>query len=566
MGLLKKKKKKKPLRTGGAGASGGQKSPLRPQQVFKVPPCIDHCPNNNDIRSWVTLISLREKYGMSEEDAMKTAWEKLTERNPFPSTMGRVCPHPCEGNCNREAKDGGVAINALESFIGDWGIEKNLPLPKVEGEDKKEESIGVLGAGPGGLSFAYQLARRGYPVTVYEQFSNAGGMLYYGIPFYRLPENVLEKEIQKILDVGIELKLDTKVGKDISIDELKQKHKMLFLGVGAHKGKKLGCPGEEGSGVWAGTDYLNLVNKGEKVNVGKSSVIIGGGDTAIDAARMAKRAGADVTILYRRTRTEMPAIDSEVEDAYKEDIKIDFLVAPVEVKRNDDNSVKAIVVRKMELGEPDSSGRRRPVPIDGSDYEIEVDSIIPAISQEADWDPIPELKPKTRWLEPDKTGKIEDNVWAGGDVIDLGLAIDAIAQGRKAAEAVHAFLRDKEIPRKPDHPMIKKDRIMLDFYDAKPKVERGHRPVEEWLSKPNDEIFQNLTKEQFLEETTRCFSCGNCFGCERCWMYCTPSCFSKMPVNEITEGEGNFYKVKLDVCDGCKKCGDECPCGFLDML
>ncbi len=560
MGLLKKGKKK-PLRMAGGGAAATQMSTERPQQQEKHPPCVDHCPSGTDIRGWISTIAQREKLGLSEEEAYNKAWHMLVETNPFPAIMGRVCPHPCEDDCNRSAKDGAVSINAMERFIGDWGLEKKLPLPKLPNEDEKPESIGVIGAGPAGLSFAYQMARRGYPVTVYESLSQAGGMLYYGIPFYRLPEDVLQAEIQRILDVGVELKLNQTIGKDVTVEELRARHKNLFLGIGAHKGRFLGVSGEDGGGVFTGTDYLNRVNRGEKVELGDKVAVIGGGDTAIDAARAARRAGAEVTILYRRTLKEMPAIDSEVEDALKEDIKIDFLVAPVEVKRNGDK-VTTVVVQKMELGEPDDSGRRRPVPIEGSEYEIPVDSIIAAISQDADWGPLGEVRPKGKWLEVDKTGKVEDGLWAGGDVLNLGIATTAVYHGRLSAETVHARLRGREPPKRPELLPIKPDRLQLDYYKPKTPVEFSHRPVAEWVSKPNEEINLGITAEQFLAEAERCFSCGLCFGCENCWMYCTPSAFAK----EEKPALGNFYRLMMEKCDGCRKCADVCPCGFLDMV
>jgi len=561
MGLLKKGKKKE-LKIVNRGGGGGISSD-RPQYVEKLAPCIGECPSGNDVRRWLTIIAQREKTKINEEEALARAWEQYVETNPFPSSMGRVCPHPCETACNRTHKDGAVSINACERYIGDFGMEKGLKLKKLT-DEQHPESIGVIGAGPAGLSFAYQLVRRGYQVTVYEATDKAGGMLYWGIPFYRLPADVLQKEIDRIVDLGVELKLNCKVGKDISVDELKSKHKAIFLGIGAFKGKLMKIPGEEGSSVYTGTDYLFKVHAGEDIDVGKSVVVVGGGDTAIDAARMARRAGADVTILYRRTRVEMPAIDSEVEDALKEDVKIEFLVAPIEVKRDGDGKMQEIVIQRMELGEPDSSGRRRPVPKEGDTYNIAVDTMIAAVSQQPDFEPIPEMGPTGRWLEADEHMKVKDKdiVWTGGDALDLGIATTAVGQGRKAAEAVISMLSGEHEPYKDERPPVPKERIKLDWYEEKARNERSHRPVEEWLSKPSEEITMGFSQEQLFAEVDRCFSCGSCFGCENCWMYCTPSCFKKLS----EQVPGSYFSLKIDTCDGCKKCADECPCGYIDMV
>jgi NADPH-dependent glutamate synthase beta subunit-like oxidoreductase/Pyruvate/2-oxoacid:ferredoxin oxidoreductase delta subunit len=558
MGLLKPVSKKPPLRMGGSGAT--QVSSLRPQAVEKLAPCIGNCPSGTDIRGWITTIAQREKAGLSEEQAFEKAWRTIVEYNPFPAVMGRVCPHPCEEKCNRTEKDGAVAVNCLERFVGDWALEKGLALGRLE-EEPKPESIGVIGAGPAGLSCAYQLARRGYPVTVYEAFPEAGGMLRYGIPRYRLPYDVLEAEVKRILDLGVELKLNTAVGRDVPVEELRARHKAIFVGIGAHRGKRMGVPGEDGPGVLTGTEFLNRANSGERVDVGASVAVIGGGDTAIDAARVALRLGAKVTIVYRRTRTEMPAIASEVEQALEEKIDIVFLAAPVAVIREGEK-LRALRVQRMELGEPDSSGRRRPVPMPGSEYEIPVDTVIAAISQEPEAERVAALGAVKGWFKADEGGRVTDGVWAGGDNLDLGLATIAVYQGRRAAETIHATLRGLEPPRKDERPKVPASRIKLDTYETKPRAERSILSAEERLADGDAEIDHGITKEQFLAEAGRCFSCGLCFDCEKCWMYCQTSCFAKLE----QKWPGHYFKIKLELCDGCKKCAEECPCGFLEMV
>jgi NADPH-dependent glutamate synthase beta subunit-like oxidoreductase len=298
-----------------------------PAQLEKAPPCQAGCPNGNDVRGWIGLIAQHEKTGMTRERAYTAAWRQLAENNPFPATLGRVCPHPCEAHCSRAEREGAVAINALERFLGDWAIAHGLELPRTDAETLPE-SIGVVGAGPAGLSFAYQMARRGYHVTVYERSSKAGGMLMHGIPEYRLPEEVVAAEVQRILDLGVELRLDTGVGRDVSLAELRARHPVLFLGIGAQSALGLGIPGETGPDVWRGTEFLDLLNAGKRVEVGRRVVVVGGGNSAVDAARSARRLGAKVTLLYRRTRHEMPAGDEEVDEAIEEGVHLVLLAAP----------------------------------------------------------------------------------------------------------------------------------------------------------------------------------------------------------------------------------------------
>jgi NADPH-dependent glutamate synthase beta subunit-like oxidoreductase/Pyruvate/2-oxoacid:ferredoxin oxidoreductase delta subunit len=536
---------------------------------------VDHCPSGNDIRGWLTIIAQREKQGLSLEEACDRAWEIEVDTNPFPAIMGRVCPHPCEGVCNRRHKDGAVAINSVERFIGDWGLERGLKLPGPNGEPAREQKVAVVGAGPSGLSCAYQLARRGYKVTVFDAFDKPGGMLRYGIPPYRLPREVIDAEVQRILDVGVELRSNTTIGDEITLEQLRKEYDAVFVGIGAHRGKTMGIPGEEGPGVFTGTEFLNKINSGQGVELGKKVVVVGGGDTAIDAARvslrlgpdaasMSRRLGAEVTILYRRTRKEMPAIEREIDEALEEGINIEFLAAPAKVLRDGDGKIAKIAVQRFELGEPDDSGRRRPVPIEGDVYELEVDSVIMAVSQAPDWSTLGGgIEVKGNWLEVDEWGRTGmEGVWSGGDTLTLGLATISIGQGRKAAECIDAALRGEK-PRAPDKlPPINKDRIRLDFYEEQERAERKILDPEKRLADPMAEMDLGITREQALAEVNRCFSCGLCFGCENCWMYCQNNCFKK--VKELKPG--HYYAIDIGLCDGCNKCAEECPCGFLDMV
>jgi NADPH-dependent glutamate synthase beta subunit-like oxidoreductase len=573
MALLKKPDKVKPLKTVGRGGSGGSVSALRPQQVAKQAPCLAECPAGNDVRGWLNTISQHTKIGKALDDALDDAFRQLAATNPIPAVLGRVCPHPCEGGCNRKDKDSPVGINSVERFLGDWALERKLPLPAGEPPRSRSEKIAVVGSGPAGLSCAYHLARRGYPVTVFESLPEAGGMLRYGIPDYRLPREVLAGEVRRIADLGVEFRFGTTVGKDVSFDALQADHAAVFVAIGAHQGKKIRVAGEDGAGVYTGTGFLRDVWSGRPPPIGARVAVIGGGDTAVDAARVSRRLptdsadtarklGADVTLFYRRTRAEMPAIEAEVTGALEEDVKIEYLVAPQRIERDAAGRVTKLVLERMKLGDPDASGRRAPVPT-GELIEYPCDTVITAVSQEPDFKAVGGALGAVQWLEGDAFGRTSlPKVWTGGDAMGLALATTAVGHGRVAAESIHATLRGEE-PKAPSKgPDVPATRLKLEFYEAKPRAERGEVPVAQRLVEPSREIDLGITQAQVLEESARCMSCGLCFGCERCWMYCTPSCFTK--VSE--KAPGSYYKIKLDTCDGCKKCVDECPCGFLDMV
>lgn len=532
---------------------------FRPTQLQQRAPCQEGCPNCGDIRGWIGTIAQAARLGLSREQAFARAWGIIVDVNPFPAVLGRVCPHPCQVHCNRGDFDTALSINAMERFLGDWGIRHELALNRLS-EESRPEWIGAIGAGPSGLSFAYQMARRGYRVTVYESHDRAGGMLRYGIPDYRLPQNVLDAEIQRILDMGVEVELGCVVGRDISMDELRQRHAALYLGIGAQKGRSLGIPGEDGPGVWRGTDYLDRVNRGETIDLGGSVAVVGGGNTAIDAARTARRTGADVRILYRRSREEMPAFGPEVEDAVEEGVEIDFLVTPVRLGR-DGQRLTTLVAQRIQLGEPDASGRRRPVPIPDTDFEVPVDAVVAAVSQEPVWDGLDGLALDRGWLITGESGAVDDVVWAGGDMLGLGIAGDAIVHGRRAAEAIAHKLQGMPDDLPDVRPVVGPERIVIEFHEeTRPAIPAQLGPVAR-LTNPMAEVTLGITEDQVVEEASRCFSCGDCFGCQQCWMYCTVGCFTR--VEEV--GQGVYFTLSLEECESCGKCIEVCPSGFLDV-
>jgi NADPH-dependent glutamate synthase beta subunit-like oxidoreductase/Pyruvate/2-oxoacid:ferredoxin oxidoreductase delta subunit len=529
-------------------------SPLRPKYAEKTPPCVSHCPNGADIRGWLTTIAQAEAYGRTDEQALELAWQKIMDLNPFPAICGRVCPHPCEAECNRKDKDGSVAINALERFVGDFGIARGLK-PTSLSENKCQDKIAVIGSGPAGLSCAYQLSRRGFPVTVYEAFSQPGGMLRYGIPKYRLPREVLDAEIQRILDLGVELKCGVIVGKDIPLEQLRHECKAIFVGIGAHKGLKLGVPGENAGNVLTGIEFLNHANSGESLHVGRKVIVIGGGDTSIDSARISRRLGAEVTILYRRTRAEMPAIAREIDGALEEGVAIEFLAAPVRVLR-DNGTATGLTCIRMELGTPDASGRPQPMPIAGSEFEIEASTIIAAVSQEPEFAPVAELREGKDWIRTDEWGATKTaGIYAGGDDLELALVATAVYQGRMAAQAIESHVRGGDLTRPEAHPPATK--VIVDWHMEIDRHERQRLPVEQ--RDLDAEIEQSLSQDDAVEEAKRCMSCGMCMDCESCWMYCTNNCFVRLP-------KGDHYSIKMDLCNGCKKCAEGCPTGYLELF
>lgn len=410
----------------------------------ETPICQQACPVHVDIRRYVGLIA---------EGKFEEALAVVRQRNPLPSICGRVCTHPCESACNRGKQDEPVAIDALKRFAADYELslwrDGKIHRPK-QPETKSNRKVAILGAGPAGLTVAHDIAWMGYKATIFEAAPVAGGMLYLGIPEYRLPRDIIEAEVDYIRALGVDINLGTPIGKELTIDDLlRQGYSAVFIGIGAHAGLKLGVPGEEElEGIVDCIEFLRQVNLGGKAKPGKKVVVIGGGNSAVDSARTALRLGADeVYILYRRSRSEMPANPWEIEEAEREGVKLHYLAAPVRILGGQ-GRVAGMQCIKMELGKLDASGRRRPIPIKGSEFEIETDMIISAISQEPDLSVLHEnhgLK-ISRWnsfvVDETTMQTNRPGIYAGGDAVTgPATVIEAIAAGHRAASAIDVYLR-----------------------------------------------------------------------------------------------------------------------------
>ena len=552
-------KKKRGFESRSFGGAAREQSPLRPKHVPRMPPCRATCPSGNRIREFLTTLAQAEKLGKSLDAAYTEAWTIYTDTSPFPSVCGRVCPGLCERECNRRELEGAVSINKVERSIGDYGIEHGLKLRRLT-DTARPERVAVVGAGPSGLTCAYQLARRGYGVTVFESADKPGGMLRWGIPGYRLPEPILDAEIQRILDLGVELKCGVKIGTDVSLAELQSSYAAVYVAIGAQQGVRLGVDGEEARNVFSGVDFLNRFHHGERLDLGQDVVVVvvGGGDTAIDAARICKRLGANVTILYRRTRAEMPAVAEEVDEALREGIRIEFLAAPLGFRKEGELVVAMRCIR-MELGEPDASGRRRPVPIAGSEFEVAATAVISAVSQAPDFAGFESLIEGKNWIRVDSAGATSlPGVWAGGDVTSLDLVTTAIGHGRRAAEAIDRRCTGAAAASN-GLQIIKTDKMLLDHYARSERREPALLPTDQRFDGLEVEVNLGLTPADAVEESKRCMSCGYCFDCEKCWLYCQDSAI------ERPSARGALYGFKLQNCTGCAKCAEICPCGFIEM-
>ncbi|MCP4682208.1 MAG: FAD-dependent oxidoreductase [Desulfobacterales bacterium] len=484
-------------------------------------PCVTTCPAGINVQGYVQLIG-QGKY--------KEAVQLIMERLPLPGVLGRVCPHPCESECRRINVDTPIAIRDLKRFAADQIDPADLPRPEI---DDRPEKVAVIGSGPAGLTVAYYLRLKGYRVTIIEALDKPGGMLRVGIPDYRLPTDILDKEINYVLSLGIEARTGIQFGSDVSLNTLKEEgFSAVFLGIGAHNSLKLGVPGEdETDGVIDAVRFLREVNLGDKTCPGHKVVVIGGGNVAIDSARVAKRLGAeDVTVVYRRSEREMPAYSEEIEGAIEEGIEFSYLTAPVGIHGRD-GKVSGFECIRTELGPPDAGGRRRPMPVQGSEFVIECDAVIPAIGQKIDvsWakgEPDLELTSRNTFkVNPYTFQTSIPNVFAAGDAVTgPATVIEAVAAGHKAVEAIHRFINGDDLSDYSEQmaavapPGQDWNEIPEDFAQQERALSQSKDPQERKTS--FEEVDLGFSEEEARREALRCLNCGICCECMECVKVC----------------------------------------------
>ncbi|MBW2643090.1 MAG: FAD-dependent oxidoreductase [Deltaproteobacteria bacterium] len=521
---------------------------LMPVNIMQTPPCTHSCPASNDIRGFLRVLAEKQDY--------EEAWHVLTRTNPLPATCGRVCPHPCEAGCNRRDFDTPLAINSAERAVGDYGLEHNLKHKKFI--STRKEKVAVVGSGPAGLSCAFHLSKRGFQVKIFEANSEPGGWMRYGIPSYRLPNYILKQEIDKILELGIELEFNVKVGVNIPMDQLIRDYDAVFLGLGAQIGTSIKIPGEDAQNVFTGVEFLKLINSGQIVEIGKDVVVIGGGNTAMDCARVAKRLGANVSVFYRRTRVEMPAITAEIDEAMEERIMFRYHTNPVKIITDEDRVV-GLLCGQMELKEPDASGRARPVPIEGSESVYPADTVIMATGQAVDYDGFGIHKRDDQWISTNEDLMTSmDGVFAGGDaVLGLETVTTAIGQGMRAASAIEDYIEGNVESRLSQPPVIYSKDLNTYYYTQEKRFSKEAVSIHTRL-KNFREIYPSFDREDIIKEAERCFSCGLCFDCGNCYMYCPDNAVKISP-------SAGKYEFDLDFCKGCGLCAKECPCHYIQM-
>ena len=512
----------------------------RPVYVDLLPPCNVACPAGEDIQAWLAL---------AQAGRFREAWESLIVDNPMPAVHGRVCYHPCESGCNRKDLDSAVSIHAIERQLGDMAVHQAWPMPKPAKPSGKR--VLIVGAGPSGLSAAYHLARLGHQVEINEAGPLPGGMLHFGIPAYRLPREDLMREIRRIESMGVKIVLNRKID-DVLAEQEAGSFDAVFIAIGAHLSKHVDIPARDAVRVLDAVKLLRDVETGEQPLLGRRVLVYGGGNTAMDAARTARRLGAtDAMIVYRRDREHMPAHGFEADEALAEGVKIKWLTAI----RSIDGGI--LTVERMAIG-PD--GKAVPT---GEIETLQADAVVLALGQEAESGflrKIPEIAFQadgTVVVGPDMmTGR--PGIFAGGDMVPAERSVTvATGHGKKAARYIDAWLRGAVYAPPPKHPVIDFAGLNLPIYsDAIPSVEK-QRPVADRSG--FDEVVAGLSADETRHEARRCLSCGNCFECDNCFAACPEDAIEKL-------GPGRRYAIDYQLCTGCAVCVEQCPCHAMEMV
>lgn len=523
---------------------GGRVAPVRtrmPIYLDRLPPCNNVCPAGENIQEWLRLV----KDGNEE-----AAWKELVKNNPFPAIHGRVCYHPCEAACNRTELDGAVSIHSVERYLGDLALEKNWQFEKPRFSSGRK--VLVIGAGPSGLSAACQLARMGHEVEIRDSSPLPGGMMRYGIPEYRLPRNVLDAEISRLINLGVKITNDYVV-KDLLADQAEGGFEAVFVAIGAHLSKRIDIPNRDASKIVDAVTFLRDVASGERPLIGRKVAVYGGGNTAMDAARVARRLGAEESIIvYRRTEEQMPAHAEEKEGAVAEGVKMNWLRTISSVDEDQ------LTVEIMEL---DAAGKARGT---GRFEKLEADTVILALGQETDSNflrRIPGMHFDHDVVQVDPRTLMTDvpGIFAGGDAVPSDRTVTiGVGHGKRAAHQIDAWLAGHDATERPKHDLASFEKLNLWYFgdarrNTQPELQPGERVTD------FDEIVGGLTDEHAHTEAARCLSCGNCFECDGCLGSCPEGAVIKL-------GKGNRYRYDYDKCTGCATCYEQCPVGAIEMI
>ncbi len=607
-----------------------------PTYINKTPPCQGSCPSGHEIRGWLAIARGMDKPPHEDTVWQDYAFQRMAQANPFPATMGRVCPAPCEAGCNRNEVDDYVGINAVEQYVGDWANSNDVKLPPA-GEDTGRR-VAVIGGGPAGLSAVRFLRQDGHGVTVFEAHEKLGGMMRYGIPGYRTPRDMLDSEIDRIIDLGVEVRLNTRVGTDVTVDELERDYDAIYWALGAQNGRPLPIPGWEGTeNCINGIEFLDVFNQGYVLGTATNVVVVGGGDTSVDVASVARRLGhitkahpsehPDGTLIdftghdvassltregMKATLTslfpveQMTAAEREREDAMREGIDIRGGVMPLEVIK-DPETDRAIALK---LCECDMDGMK-PVPRPGTEFEIKCDIVIAAIGQSGDFDGLEELNGGNGFIDVTPTYQVKgrEKHFAGGDILRPHLLTTAIGHGRTGAQIITDFLDDSSIEKRPkldvmhfnllaelrqreqapsafDHQEQRgtdganfavhnyEDRSSSQIINHS-ELFKGHfdfvkREVRDEVQIEAEDVLGNfeeriiaLSEEQAQKEGERCMSCGMCFECDNCVIYCPQDAVHR--VKKADRTVGRYVYTDYSACIGCHICMDVCPTGYIKM-